>query len=228
MAESTDDGQHADATVAAFATLSTPEISDALDTLGLPGSAPGIGPIANGQRMAGRAFTIRYVPVDLVAGTVGDYIDDVSPGSVLVLDNTGRTDCTVWGNILTEVATRRGIAGTVINGVCRDTPVIRALKYPLFSRGRFMRTGKDRVQVSDMEVPISLGDVLVRPGDIVVGDDDGIVVVPRDREDEVLKTAKQIAGVEDQIVNAVRVGARLDETRTMLQYHSLQRADKNR
>lgn len=216
--------RNADDIVAAFAALSTPEISDSLDALGLSGSAHGIAPIATGQRMAGRAFTIRYVPADLVPGTVGDYIDDVLPGHVVVLDNAGRTDCTVWGNILTEVATRRAIAGTVINGVCRDTAVIQMLKYPLFSRGRFMRTGKDRVQVAETGSPVSLGDVRVRPGDIVVGDDDGVVVIPRDRENEVHDFAKQIAGVEDQIVSAVRNGDRLDETRAKLRYHSLQRS----
>ena len=212
--------------VEAFKALSTPEISDALDALGLPGSALGITPIASGQRLCGRAFTIRYVPVDLVPGTVGDYIDDVAPGSVVVLDNSGRTDCTVWGNILTEVATLRGIAGTVINGVCRDSPIIRSLRYPMFSRGCFMRTGKDRVQVSDTQVPVSLGDVRVRPGDILVGDDDGVVVVPRDREIDVLRLAQKIAAAEERIVTAVRQGDRLDKTREALRYHSLQRVDE--
>lgn len=75
--------------VAGFKTLSTPEISDALDRLGLPGSALGVAPIATGRRMAGRAFTPRYGPADLVPGTVGDYIDDVPVGHVVVLDNGG-------------------------------------------------------------------------------------------------------------------------------------------
>src|SRR4051794_20582178 len=81
--------------VAAFhqaaATLSTAEISDALDALRLPGSVPGIGHIAGGKRLFGPAFTVRYAPVNLAApGTVGDYLDDTPPGAVVVLDNGGR------------------------------------------------------------------------------------------------------------------------------------------
>ena len=70
--------------------------------------------------MAGRAWTLLYGPAANPPGTVGDYIDDVPPGSVIVLDNGGRDNATVWGDILTEIAKRRGIAGTVIDGVCRD------------------------------------------------------------------------------------------------------------
>jgi len=215
--------ESSDPVVAAFAALSTPEVSDALDALGLPGSALGIAPISVGSRLAGRAFTLRYVPADLVPGTVGDYIDDVPPGAVVVLDNAGRIDCTVWGNILTEVAVRRGIAGTVINGVCRDTSVIRSYRYPVFARSCFMRTGKDRVQVAEIGTPVSLGDVRVRPGDILVGDDDGVVVIPKDREGDVLALAQKIADTENQIVEGVRGGARLDETRKAFAYHLLQR-----
>src|SRR6187551_1650279 len=78
-----------------FSKLSTPEVSDALDALRPPGSALGIRPILDGFRLVGRAFTVRYVPADLKPGTVGDYLDDVAPGSVVVLDNAGRVDCTV-------------------------------------------------------------------------------------------------------------------------------------
>jgi regulator of RNase E activity RraA len=101
--------------------------------------------------------------------------------------------------------------------------VIRSYEYPLFSRGSFMRTGKDRVQVSDMGVPVSLSDVRVRPGDILVGDDDGVVVIPHERETEILALAQKIADAENHIVDAVRGGARLDETRKALGYHLLQR-----
>ena len=104
-----------------FRDLPTAAVSDALDRLGLVGCCEGILPLDFGLNLVGRAVTVRYRPVGEVdRGTVGDYIDDVEPGSIVVLDNAGRTDCTVWGDILTAVATRRGIGGTVINGVCRD------------------------------------------------------------------------------------------------------------
>jgi regulator of RNase E activity RraA len=159
----------------------------------------------------------------VVKGTVGDYIDDVPPGGVVVLDNAGRLDCTVWGDILTSVAHKRGIAGTVIHGVCRDIARSFELRYPIFSRGKFMRTGKDRVQVEGMNVPVSLGDVQVRPGDVVIGSDDGIVIVPKDREEEVLAVAQSVSQAEDQILSEALKGNRLDEVRKKYKYHELQR-----
>jgi 4-hydroxy-4-methyl-2-oxoglutarate aldolase len=207
-----------------FADLSTAEISDALDVLRLPGGALGICPVRDGLRLIARAFTVRYVPTDVIPGTVGDYVDDVPPGCVVVLDNAGRMDCTVWGNILTEVASSRGVAGTVINGVCRDVAASRQFNYPLFSRGCFMRTGKDRVQVEEVGGPVSLGDVRVRSGDLLVGDDDGIVVVPVGCEAEVLEIALRTREAEDRIVTAVRSGTKLDEARRRHGYHQLQRA----
>src|SRR5215211_3816172 len=212
-----------DATVAAFKRLPTAAISDAMDRLGIPGQALGIAPLDVRFRLTGRAFTIRYRPVGAVEkGTVGDYIDDVSPGDVVVLDNAGRVDCTVWGDILTAVAHRRGLGGTVINGVCRDVARAIGLGYPIYSRGRFMRTGKDRVEVESMGQPVSLGDVQVRPGDILVGDADGIVVIPRSRESEVLSTALSIEEAETAIEAETARGTRLDEARTKHRYHALQ------
>jgi len=140
-----------------------------------------------------------------------------------VLDNSGRLDCTVWGDILTAIAHKRGIAGTVIHGVCRDVARSFELRYPIFSRGRFMRTGKDRVQVEGMNVPVSLGDVQVRTGDILIGSDDGVVVVPQDREEEVLALAQSISQAEDKILSEALGGVRLDEVRKKHGYHELQR-----
>jgi len=203
--------------------LSVAAVSDALDRLGLHGACLSIVPLTTGFRMAGRAFTIKYIPVGVEKGTVGDYIDDVPPGGVVVLDNAGRLDCTVWGDILTSVAHKRGVAGTVIHGVCRDVARSFELGYPIFSRGRFMRTGKDRVQVEGMNVPVSLGDVQVRPGDIVMGSDDGVVVVPKEREGEVLALAQSISEAEGKILAEALKGSRLDEARQKHRYHELQR-----
>lgn len=212
-----------DARVEAFRKLTAAAVSDALDRLGLHGACLGIVPLATGNRMVGRAFTVKYIPVGAEKGTVGDYIDDVPPGGVVVLDNAGRLDCTVWGDILTSVAHKRGIAGTVIHGVCRDVARSFDLRYPIFSRGRFMRTGKDRVQVDGMNVAVSLGDVQVRPGDIVIGSDDGVVVVPREREEEVLSVAQGISEAEEKILSEALKGIRLDEVRKKYKYHELQR-----
>ena len=211
----------------AAANLSTAEISDALDALRLPGSALGIGHIAGAKRIFGPAYTVRYGPVDQAApGTVGDYLDDTPAGTVVVLDNAGRTDCTVWGGILSRIGAHRGIAGTVINGVCRDTSEADTAGYPLYALGRFMRTGKDRVQVEAVNEPVSLGDVRVAPGDIIAADQDGVVVVPAARAAEVFARALSLHEAEESIVQAALSGASLAEARQQARYHTLQRPER--
>src|SRR5882757_3270317 len=202
--------------------LDTTCISDALDRLGIAGQCLNIKPLDHRFRLAGRAFTILYGPASKPAGTVGDYIDDVAPGTVLVLDNGGREDVTVWGDILTEIAHRRGLAGTVIDGICRDVALCRQLGYPVFSRGHWMRTGKDRVQVEATQVPVSIGNVRVAPGDLVRGDADGVVVLPALHENDILDAAEAIARAEDSIRELTRGGTRLDQARQSHGYHALQ------
>lgn len=202
---------------------STSTLSDALDRLGIPGQALGISALDRGFRMAGPAFTVRTIPVVIgaAAGTVGDYIDDVPPGSVVVLDNGGRLDGTVWGDILTTTAHRNRLAGTVIHGVCRDSSRSLELAYPIFSRGVTMRTGRGRVQADGYNVPVSLGDVRVQPGDLVIGDADGVVVVPADQAEDVIRVADEIAGAEDRIRGEIQAGSRLDEARKRHRYFQL-------
>lgn len=197
-------------------------LSDALDRLAIDGQCLGVMPFDRGMAFAGRAFTIRMVPVGLSGGSVGDYIDDVEPGQVVVLDNNGRLDATVWGDILTLVAHGKGIAGTVIDGVCRDIGRSIELGYPIFARANTMRTGKDRVTAEAYNVPVQVGGVRVEPGDWLVGDADGVVAIPAGRVEEVLQVAGEIAAAEDHIREAVLQGARLDEARKAARYHALQ------
>jgi len=211
-----------DANVARAARLDCASLSDALDKLGIAGQCYRIKPRSSSFRLAGRAWTLLYGPAGKPAGTVGDYIDDVPPGSVVVLDNGGRDNATVWGDILTEIAHRRGIAGTVIDGVCRDVALCLQLGYPIFSKDHWMRTGKDRVQVEATGVPVTIGEARVAPGDIVRGDADGVVVIPKAHEDAVLDAAEAIEAAESRIREAVRGGMRLDDARAQFKYHALQ------
>jgi regulator of RNase E activity RraA len=215
-----------DENVARAARLDTATLSDALDRVGLVGQCARIKPRSPAFRLAGRPYTLMYGPASSPPGTVGDYIDDVPPGSVVVLDNAGREDATVWGDILTEIAHRRGLAGTVIHGICRDVALCLELGYPVFSSDHWMRTGKDRVQVIGVEVPVNAGGVRVCPGDLVRGDADGVISIPRDRENEVLRIAEEIESAENGIREAVRGGMRLDEARRQFRYHELQRKGK--
>lgn len=211
-----------DASVERASKLDTSTISDALDRLGISGQCLNIKPRDPRFRMTGRAFTILYRPIGKPTGTVGDFIDDVAPGSVVAIDNGGRENATVWGDILTEIAHRRGIAGTVIDGACRDTALCMELGYPVFSKSYSMRTGKDRVQLDATEVAVNIGDARVAPGDILRGDADGVVAIPRQHEAEVLAVAEGIATAEEAIRQSVRGGRRLDEARKEFGYHHLQ------
>lgn len=204
------------------ATPSTASLSDALDSLGLVGSLHGIGPLREGQRAVGPVFTVTYEPVDEAGGTVGDFLDDVPAGAVILIDNAGRTDCTVWGGIMSQIAHARGIAGTVIHGTCRDVAVATAAGYPIWSVSRFMRTGKDRVRVAAVQTAVTLDQALIRPGDILVADDDGAAVVPAARWDEVVEVAQRIDAVEAAIVQTARGGATLAAARAAHGCHTLQ------
>ncbi len=208
--------------IASFKNLDTSAISDALDKLGLVGQCLGIRSHATQWKITGRAYTVKYGPVDIEKGTVGDFIDDVNAGEVVVIDNQGRLDCTVWGDIMTGVAKRRGIEGTVIDGVSRDTNRSIELDYPVFSANRYMRTGKDRVQVDGIGGAVSIANIRVRHGDIIVGDTDGVVVIPQEFEEKVLATAIEIEAAEDKIREATEKGMRLDEARKLYKYHNLQ------
>jgi 4-hydroxy-4-methyl-2-oxoglutarate aldolase len=212
-----------DTNVTRASKLDTTSISDALDRLGIAGQCLNIKPLDPRFQLTGRAFTVLYGPAASPPGTVGDYIDDVESGSVVVLDNGGRENATVWGDILTWVAHRRGVAGTVIDGACRDTHLAREVAYPVFSRSYSMRTGKDRVQVEAVNAPVTIGDARVAPGDILRGDADGVLVIPREHEEAVLAAAEEIDGIEQRIRVAIDEGKTLAEARRQLGYHKLQR-----
>ena len=210
--------------VALFEGLDTPGVSDALDKLGLPGQCLDVAPLDNYRKVVvGPAFTVQYVSASVPPGTVGDFIEDVAPGDVVVIDNGGRTDCTVWGDIMTQYAGTRQIAATVIDGVCRDVNKALGDGYPIFSKGRFMRTGKDRVQVQSVNQPVSIGTARVCARDIVVADANGVVIVPRARAAEVAACARQIESVEADIRALISQGKTLKEARAALGYHNLQR-----
>lgn len=197
-------------------------LSDALDRLGIAGQAEGIHPMGRAASLCGPAFTIVMAPAAVSPGTVGDYIDDVPQGSVVVIDNAGRLDTTVWGGLLTFTAHRRAVAGTVIDGVCRDTQELHQTPYPVFARAAHMRTGKDRVQAEEYGATVSLGTARVSPGDWLVGDRDGVVVVPAEAVTTVLAFAGQIEAAEQRIRAAVSGGSRLDAARAEHGYHRLQ------
>jgi regulator of RNase E activity RraA len=209
--------------------LSTSAVSDALDMLGLDGQLSGISAVVPGARCAGPAFTVTFAPArEAGEGAAADYLEDVPPGSVVVLDNAGRTDCTVWGDLLTAFARLRGVAGTVVWGAARDTADCARLGYPLFAAGRWMRTGKGRVRLAAVGAPVRIGDVRVAAGDLVVADDDGAVRVPAEHWPRVRELAEQVERSEAAIKQALDAGTSLAEARKAHRYHHLGPAGRER
>ena len=206
-----------------FRSIDTATASDALDRLGIEGGCLGIRQIVTGTRAVGRAATVRYRPVNRVGKPNNvDFLDEVKPGEIAVLDNGAREYCSVWGDIMTAYAIARGIAGTVVDGVCRDIPKMREMNYPMFSRGTFMHTGKDRVETDAVNVPVTVGQRQVCPGDIVIADDTGVVIVPAARAAEVLGIAREIEGAEARIIELISGGKTLRDAREVIGYYTLQ------
>lgn len=202
--------------------LDVASVSDAMDKIGIPCGLLGLHAVVPDKHICGRAFTVHYVPNGVVKGNVGDFLDDVQPGQVVVIDNGGRLYCTVWGDIMTFVATKKGVAGTVIDGVCRDIPGIKKNDYPIYTKSTYMVTGKDRVTVDYVNKPVAISGVQVCPNDIILADDTGVVCIPDAVAEKVADIAESIEATEQAIIAEVENGSTLKDARAKLGYHHLQ------
>jgi len=202
--------------------LDTPSIADAMDSMGLYGPLPGlICHVPDMRTIAGPAFTVRYEAFERQEGkfyNAGNYIDEVTAGEIILVDNQGRNDCTVWGDILTEIALRKGIAGTLIHGAARDIGEIRSQGYPLFSAAVFMYSGKNRVRLSEKRIELQIGSTRIRPGDWIVADSSGALAIPVEQVEELLQRAEQVSATEQNIRIAVRNGLSLEQARATYRY----------
>ena len=200
--------------------INTAAVSDALDSMSLTGHLAGIAARVPGAVAIGPAYTVRYRPTsnDSRFKNAANYIDDVPAGSVIVVDNAGTSACTTWGEILTAAAQQRELAATVIFGAARDLSEIQKAQYPLFSTALSMVSGKNRVELAATGEPIIIGGVVVNAGDIVVADDCGVLAIPQVHAAEVLHRAHNVDATERQILQAVRLGHRLDEARRRFDY----------
>ena len=162
-----------------------------------------IKPIDPASRMVGRAVTVRCQPGDNLALHQGIYA--AQAGDILVFDCHGYDQAGHFGDIMALACKVRGIAGVVIDGSCRDAEDIKALGLPVFVRG-FNPSGTVKASLGQVNVPVICGGVTVRPGDMIVGDCDGVVVVPQETEDEVFEKAKAKFEKEIHIVEQLKQG----------------------
>jgi RraA family protein len=190
----------APAIIEAFRTAPTSIISDNLSRL--PG-AVGLRPFHGGGALVGPAFTVRTRPGDNLA--IHKALEIVGPGDVIVVDGGGDETRALIGEIMLNIAKYRGAAGYVIDGAIRDSGAIAASDFPVFARAAIHR-GPYKSGPGEINVPVSIGGMVIAPGDIVVGDDDGVVAFPQAIAPKLLEAVKaQIAREADTIV-AIREG----------------------
>jgi regulator of RNase E activity RraA len=194
--------------------LSACAVSDAMDRLGLSGTISSLTAAASGAVVIGPAYTARFVTNG--SGAFNDYLPEVPVGSVVVLDVGGRTDVSAWGGLIGSEARRRGVVATVINGACRDIAELDAVGYQVFSLGSTPASGRGVISSDEIQVELVIEGVTVRPGDTVVADGDGAVVVPRERSDEVLALAREIGAKDEAIKALVLSGTSLQEARAQV------------
>ncbi|MBM3834931.1 MAG: RraA family protein [Verrucomicrobia bacterium] len=155
------------------------------------------------HRMAGPAVTLRIHTADILM--IGKTLSSCPKGSVLVIDGQGELNTALWGGATTTCARLKGLAGVVIDGAIRDVAVIRRDRFPVFARAVVPNAGGAEY-AGEMNVPVQCGGMVVNPGDWVVGDEDGVVVVPVARLTAVIETGVRLVEVENKIDRAIRSG----------------------
>ena len=210
-------------TVERLGRVSTATITSQLVKRGLRRTfMSGVRPLRPRDRLVGVAFTLRYVPAreDLDSGVVFDNetnvqrlaIERVGPGEALVIDARGDVSAATLGNILAARLRARGAAGIVTDGAFRDAARIAEEPIPSYCRAAHAQLSTVAHHAADLQVVIGCGGVLVAPGDVLVGDEDGVVVIPRQLAEEVARDAAEQEALEDFILERVRAGASIRGT----------------
>ena len=187
--------------VAEFAKMVTPHLSDSMERLYAGG--PRLRPMHREGKLAGPAFTVKTAAGDNLL--VHKALDSARPGDVIVVDAGGFLDNAIIGELMMTRAKQRGVAGIVIWGAIRDSAEIGAGTYPVFAAGVTHR-GPYKNGPGEINVPIMMGGTPVNPGDIIVGDADGLVAVPQELADQVLASAKAILAKETASMKQILAG----------------------
>ena len=189
--------------------LSTTNLSDALDKVGIRGAVIGIRPLFDKPKVIGSAVTIKITAAGMEKSKhhLGiEAIASAQNGDVIAIDNHGDTQNNCWGEILSCAAKMKGISGVIIDGAARDVDICEELDFPIFARAVVPITARGRIMQEDFDCMIRLGDVQVRPDDVLVGDINGVVVIPPERIDEVLTEAEKLMEKEESMKKDILSG----------------------
>jgi 4-hydroxy-4-methyl-2-oxoglutarate aldolase len=204
--------------------LDTCAVSDGMDRLGLKGATFGVRPMWSCPKIVGRAVTMKIKPVGLDKpkqhlGTQA--IVAANPGDIIVIDNGGRPDTSCWGGLLSLAAQTKGISGVVIDGACRDIDESRDVGFPVYARATVPMTARGRVIEESFNQEIAFAGVQVHPGDLVIADGSGIVIVPRAKEEEAVREAEAVGATEARMAEGIREGMSVLEVLERLGYEQM-------
>ncbi len=200
--------------ISIFKEVSTSNISDAMHR---KGAMRDILPINRGKKIVGTAITVQTFPGDWAKSV--EAIDLAGPGNVIVIYN-GSKHIAPWGGLATLSAQVKGIEGVVVDGAIRDVDEIRALDYPIFATGIVPNAGEPK-GMGEINAEITCGGQVVRPGDYIIGDDSGVVVIPKERAYEVARRAKEVEKGETRLYEEIRRGKTLSEVANLKRWEKV-------
>ncbi len=191
--------------------LHTAVLGDVLDQMGHRAQFldPAIRPLDPTRRLVGRAMTVLEEDtgdVETNFGLMFEALDQIGPGEIYLAAG-GSPTYAMWGELMSRTAKARGGVGTVLAGYMRDTPQVREMGYPVFSLGSYAQDQRGRGHVTDYRCPLTIGSVTVHDGDVVVGDEDGVLIIPADALDDCLERSVTKLGIEDEIGERLAAGA---------------------
>ena len=166
-------------------------------------------PLRDEMTVCGIAFTVKSSPNVMIRGEMtfrAKMLDEMTPEGLVVWDTSNDTEASLWGGVMTATALQKGIRGAVIAGGIRDTKQILEQKFPVFYRYRTSNGSLGRCLITHYQVPVKIGKVTVRPGDVIFGDIDGVLIIPKDIAPEVIEKALVKASTEKTMRKAIEDG----------------------
>lgn len=196
--------------ISQFLALSTPNVSDALDRFQISGAPQGILPLYPCAKIVGPAATLKLVPTgkaqeSTVLGTLAAIVKG-GRGAVLVIDGGSNPGVNSYGGIAGATTRHHGLVGCVSDSVMRDVDEYKGYGLPVYARGIVQQSVRGRSSCAGYGIDVELGGVKVRPGDLIMADENGVLVIPMEHIGEVLKFAQHVRATEEKVIAAVRAG----------------------
>jgi 4-hydroxy-4-methyl-2-oxoglutarate aldolase len=197
--------------------LYTAVVCDVLDSLGFPRQSPPVllQPLSSDVVLIGRAKTTLWS--EMIEPDPSPYelelqaVDACQPDDVLIAAAGGSTRSGIWGELLSTAARNRGCRGAIVDGCVRDVAKMREMRFPVFARATSPYDSKDRQRVTAIDVPVEIAGVTFHPGEIVIADIDGVAVIPRSVETEVIRRAWEKVHAENEVRSAIQDGMKATE-----------------